>query len=48
MKLDDETTTKGLSSLACFIIAIFLIVGWTYFVNSGIIHTILDWLKGGV
>lgn len=48
MKLDDESETKGLSSVVCLIIALAVIVGWTYGVHSGIVGEVLLWLKEGM
>lgn len=47
MKLDDESETKGLSSLVCLIIALAIIMSWTYGVHSGIVGELILWLKEG-
>lgn len=45
MKQDDESETKGLSSFACLIVAVLVVTGWTYFVRSGMLNTVIQYIR---
>lgn len=45
MKLDDESETKGLSSMICLAVAVFIILGWTAVSSLGVLDNMVGWMK---